>query len=254
MDADDFVSLNFYEFLYDTLIKNDADIAQCDFVKTQIQEAVFDNFNPPIQDDEKIETYTSDEALRLLHDDNQHTCLKTVALWNKLYKKELWDGIRFPKYKKFEDEMTTYKLLDKSKKIVSSNQILYAYVQRNSFFLKRNFDMHRFDAIEAYDNYLLFFKKKKSPDMLERVGRRYLRMLCMIRDDISSYKISFVNKDQTIQNVDKKFSSVYKYLKALLEKNPELQDRQTYHKEYYEKYQNIIKYHNEKNKEFFISF
>ena len=53
MDADDFVSLNFYEFLYDTLIKNDADIAQCDFVKTQIQEAVFDNFNPPIQDDEK---------------------------------------------------------------------------------------------------------------------------------------------------------------------------------------------------------
>ena len=114
--------------------------------------------------------------------------------------------------------------------------------------------MHRFDVIEAYDNYLLFFKKKKSPDMLERVSRRYLRMLCMIRDDISSYKIGFVNKSQTIKKVDQKFSSVYKYLKTLLEKHPELQDRQKYHQEYYQKYQDIIKYHNEKNKEFFISF
>ena len=250
MDADDFISLNFFEFLYKTLVENDADMAECDFVKTQIQQAVYEAFQPPKQEKEKVNIYSSDEALQLLHDDDVHKCIKAVALWNKLYKKELWDGIRFPNFKKYEDELTTYKIIDRCNKIASSNQILYAYVQRNTFFIKHNFDMHRFDAIEAYDNYLLFFKKKKSPDMLERVARRYLRMLCMLRDDVSPITIVFINKNLAIENLDKKFKTIYKYLQALLEKNPELKDREKYHKEYYQKYQNIIKHHNEKNEEY----
>ncbi len=253
MDADDFVSLNFYEFLYKTLVNNNADIAECNFIKTEIQKAIFDTFTPPIQDEETLDIYTSDEALRLLHDDNLHTCIKAVALWNKLYKKELWDGIRFPEFKIYEDEMTTYKVLDKCNKIVSSNQILYAYIQRNTFYIKKNFDMHRFDVIEAYENYLLFFKQKKSPDMLERVSRRYLRMLCLIRDEVSSYRVSFVNKEDAIKKLDQKFSTIYKYLKILLEKNPELQDRSIYHKEYYDKYQQIIKYHKDKKNSFWAN-
>ncbi|MBR3132612.1 MAG: glycosyltransferase [Clostridia bacterium] len=248
MDADDFISLNLYEYLYKILIENDADVAECDFIKTDVQKAVYyENFEPPVQEKEKVEIYTSNEALRKLHDDDLHTCIKAVVLWNKLYKRELWDGIRFPEYKKFEDEMTTYKILDKCKKVASSNQILYAYIQRNTFSMKRRFDMHRFDAIEAYDNYLSFFKQKKSPDMLERVARRYLRMLTIIRDEISPYTISIVNKDQTLQRIDQRFENIYQYLKELLAQNPELQDRQKYHQEYYNKYKEIIKFHEERN-------
>lgn len=254
MDSDDFISLNYYEFLYNTLINNDADIAECDFVKTEVQKIIFDNFSPPAQDEEELHIYSNDEALKLLHDDNLHTCIKAVAIWNKLYKKSLWDGIRFPEFKEYEDELTTYKVLDKCKKIASSNQVLYAYTQRNTLYQKKNFNMHRFDAIEAYENYLLFFKQKKSPDMLERVSRRYLRMLCIIRDEVSPNKVMILNKENCLKKLDQKFSTIYKYLKVLLEKHPELQDRQHYHQEYYEKYQQIIKYHNEKNKSFWANF
>ena len=237
MDSDDFISLNFYEYLYNLIEKNKADIAECDFIKTEIQKTIFGEFIPPDEPKEKIEIYSNIEALRLLHDDDIHTCIKAVALWNKLYKKELWDNVRFPEYKKYEDEMTTYKILDKCKKIVSSNQVLYAYIQRNTFQLKTSFDMHRFDVIEAYENYLKFFKKKKSPDMLERVSRRYLRMLCKLRDDASPIKIKIVNKEETLQKIDKKFVSIYKYLQILLIENTVLKERQPLHQEYYEQYQ-----------------
>ncbi|MBR3153294.1 MAG: glycosyltransferase [Clostridia bacterium] len=251
MDADDFISLNLYEYLYKILKENDADIAECDFVKTDVQKAVYyENFIPPTQEKEKVEIYNSDEALRKLHDDDLHTCIKAVALWNKLYKRELWEEIRFPEYKKFEDEMTTYKILDKSKRIASSNQILYAYIQRNTFSIKRHFDMHRFDALEAYENYLQFFKEKKSPDMVERVLRRYLRMLCIIRDEVSPYTVTFVNKEQTLQKLDEKFEEIYNSLKKLLDQNPELQERKKLHQEYHDKYQEISKFHEERNLRF----
>lgn len=250
MDADDFVSLNFYEFLYDIISKTKADIAECDFIKVPVQKAVYNSFKPPVQEEEKLEILTGDQALQLLHDDDVHTSIKSVALWNKLYKRELWNNIRFPEHKIYEDEMTTYKVLDKCKKVAVSNQILYAYIQRNTFYIKRNFNLRRFDVLEAYDNYLEFFKKKKSPKMLKKTSRRYLRMISILRDDISSYSINIPNKEQYMELLDKKFMTIYKYLNKLLKENPELQDKEELHKEYYENYQKIVQYHKKRNERY----
>ncbi len=51
-------------------------------------------------------------------------------MWNKLYKKSLFDDIRYPEGKLHEDDFTTYKILSKINQMVSTDAVLHNYVQR----------------------------------------------------------------------------------------------------------------------------
>lgn len=53
-----------------------------------------------------------------------------VAVWNKLYRRELFDNIRYPEGKVHEDTATTHKLVQLSKRIVFLDECLYNYVWR----------------------------------------------------------------------------------------------------------------------------
>ena len=52
------------------------------------------------------------------------------AAWNKIYKKVLFDGIKYPVGKLAEDYGTTYKLLSKAQTILINETVIYGYYQR----------------------------------------------------------------------------------------------------------------------------
>ena len=85
---------------------------------------------------------------------------KTVVVWNKLYKRELFNDIRYPKGKYHEDEFTTYKLLYKANKIVDCSLPLVYYRQRKGSIMNSKFNIKRLDALEAFNQRLLFYKEK----------------------------------------------------------------------------------------------
>ncbi len=250
MNGNDFISLNYIEYQLELMDKYNADITECAFIKIPEIVSAENLFIPPKQNTEKVYTYLPWQAIENLHSASQNTCLKTVVLWNKLFKRNLFDKIKFPESKNFEDEFTTYKLFRESYKIVSSNQILYAYVQVGSFKRKRLYDEHRLDILEAYENYLKFFKEMNCPYMLERAGKRYLRMMLMIRREISVFDIILDDKDNFIKSLDKRFISVYKYLNVLIEKYPYLSHTHPEHKQFYNKYKTYIQIINSFNKEY----
>ena len=66
-----------------------------------------------------------EEALTALIVDGTLSC----AVWDKLYRASLFDGIRFPAGFNFEDIFVTPRLLMKADKIVLSPRVLYHYVQ-----------------------------------------------------------------------------------------------------------------------------
>lgn len=250
MNGNDFISLNYIEYQLELMDKYNADITECAFIKVPEIVSAENLFIPPKQNTEKVYTYLPWQAIENLHSASQNTCLKTVVLWNKLFKRNLFDKIKFPESKNFEDEFTTYKLFRESYKIVSSNQILYAYVQVGSFKRKRLYDEHRLDILEAYENYLKFFKEMNCPYMLERAGKRYLRMMLMIRREISVFDIILDDKDNFIKSLDKRFISVYRYLNVLIEKYPYLSHTHPEHKQFYNKYKTYIQIINSFNKEY----
>lgn len=53
-------------------------------------------------------------------------------MWNKLYKKALFDSIRYPEGRVFEDLSTTHKLVHNAKKIMMISDYLYFKVRRKN--------------------------------------------------------------------------------------------------------------------------
>jgi len=118
VDGDDKIDAAYLEKLYKNLSQNHSDIAVCNFETFPIHTAV-----PKI----KPEVLSGKEAtIRLL---TQQENFQIVS-WNKLYKKSLFEDIRFPIGKLNEDSFTTYKILAEAKKVSFFDDILYYYRQR----------------------------------------------------------------------------------------------------------------------------
>ena len=137
VDSDDLWSPHFLESLYKALKENDADIAQCRWEYMH-----GDELKEAYDADAKTVCFTGREMLANLY---IQTGAYYVVAWNKLYKKELFENIRYPEGRIHEDEATTYKLFDLAKKCVFVDNALYGYyvgsggtsITRNGFNLKK---------------------------------------------------------------------------------------------------------------------
>lgn len=80
-------------------------------------------------------------------------------LWNKIYKRSLFEYISLPVNQKYEDIATLYKVIDKAHTVCVYNEVLYFYRQRqNSTVHSRNRE-YLIDEIRARQAQLLYFKK-----------------------------------------------------------------------------------------------
>lgn len=193
IDSDDYVAEDYCKILYNNLIKYEADISICSFVKT-------DGKNDNIGEiKEQIKTYTGiDKQKNIL---NHMNTITTVA-WNKLYRKEIWNNLRYPKGKINEDEFVVHYLMYKAKKVVYTNMILYYYYQRSNSIMKKKFSSERFDVIDAFQDRWQFYKKHEEYKELE--GRAYCLYMKMI---ISNYILS---KKNNLHDDQKKLLERYK--------------------------------------------
>ena len=118
VDSDDYVENTYIEDLYNALVKDNADISVCGF---------YNQFN-----DKTIESRTESrilnktEAVRLLVEDIG----MPSYVWNKLYKRELWEGILFPVGKKFEDIYVMHKVFLRAQVVSVIDKPLYHYMRR----------------------------------------------------------------------------------------------------------------------------
>lgn len=69
-------------------------------------------------------TITREDAVKLVSDKIM------ICVWNKLYKKELWNDLRFPNGKVFEDSWILPQLLEKTNRIHLIPQVLVKYRKR----------------------------------------------------------------------------------------------------------------------------
>lgn len=111
VDSDDRVKEDFVKKMVEKIIDGNIDIVICGY-----------NDNVP-----KTEILTGREAtVRLLiKQENME-----IVAWNKMYRKELFNDISYPEGLNYEDNLTTYKLLSKAKKVKYISESLYAYIER----------------------------------------------------------------------------------------------------------------------------
>ena len=113
IDSDDYIDI-----LYKNLIEFKADISVCGFSHEK------EGMKSKYEKKEYTETYDSQKALKKMIDLKANF---SVCAWNKLYKKKLFDNIKYPKGCIYEDVATTYKVIDRANKIVYTSKSLYNY-------------------------------------------------------------------------------------------------------------------------------
>ena len=153
VDSDDWVDEKYIEVLLSLSIKENTDIVIGEYVKTNGK-------IPQKEENVWTKTYSSKEALIRLFSKNNITY--TVS-WGKLYKKELFNSIRFPIGKYHEDEFTTYILFYRSTKIAYTNKVIYYYFRHSNSITGSR---HPWDVLEALEQRYLFFKDKNEKDLL----------------------------------------------------------------------------------------
>ena len=155
IDSDDFVAKNYVELLYDGMLKFDADISIasfCTFTKEGELE-IQSNELPFVE-------ITRDECFRRYGSLNAELSMPFISACNKLYKKDFFASIRFPIGKLYEDAFTTYKIIDKAKKIVFTPSKLYFYRINPQSILGQSFNKKHFEMVEAFRSGFEFFNQK----------------------------------------------------------------------------------------------
>lgn len=121
VDSDDYIKEDMYEILINLIKEYDADVSICNLYD------VIDGKEYIRNNENGIQEYSRLEILKeVLLDKN----IQSYA-WNKLYKKELFDEIKYPIGKKYEDIGTTFYVFEKCNKIVVTSEPEYYYLKRS---------------------------------------------------------------------------------------------------------------------------
>lgn len=119
VDSDDWIALNLYDTLVGALETFDADIACCG---TTLVYMNGDSFTPPTES----RMYHPKEALKDLLTTDMLRCEVT----NKIFHRILFDKVRFPEGRIYEDQAVVFQLLGTGKITVHTGQAGYFYRRR----------------------------------------------------------------------------------------------------------------------------
>lgn len=206
VDNDDYIQPQMYEILLNLLLEHDADISACNRYRNIDNVNDYDNMNL-INDN--IHIYSGYDAVTHLFSDTKYI---KPAVWDKLYKRSLFETLRFPNTF-FEDAALTYKLLYASKNIVYTEKQLYAYSVRGGSMITTPWSKKKSDSyIEITNDAILYFKEKNEYKLMQAA------IYWQIQFGIEAYERLLMNVEATSNDYDLIMDCVkagYKELKLL---------------------------------------
>lgn len=151
IDSDDFIDESMYETMLKALKSNDADVCLCSYDRVNDNNEFFGitSYNDAV--------LSRDDAYEMLVQGNVYF----VIACNKLYKKEIFNGLRFMEGKIHEDEQLIHHIYGKCEKIVTLSDVLYHYYERGTSIIGTNkYSIKALDELDAYMDRAEYFNRK----------------------------------------------------------------------------------------------
>ena len=175
VDADDAVAPDYLEKLRAALEKAGADMAVC--AVEDVDEAGAPLSPPVLTVPEEAGVFEGKELLARFFGPAS-TCY-TVA-WNKLYRRKLWENLRYPAGRIHEDDAVAHLLYWQAEKVVCIPDVLYFYRLRQGSICRTELRPSAFDGVDAAAARCRFFAAHGRPDLaalaLPGAWRRYLSL------------------------------------------------------------------------------
>ena len=183
IDSDDYLEPNYLEELKNNMDYYDSDISVCNFIYHKNDTTSITNF--------ETLSFCSEGKDKFNNLYNAYSGL-TVTAWNKLYKRKVFDNVRYPEGKIFEDSFIVCNLLDNAKKVSYILKPLYNYICRKES-ISTSFALNHFDKIEAYDIKIDFISNKGYYDLV--VVEKSRKMLHLIKCLAKMERYGIKNKE-----------------------------------------------------------
>jgi Glycosyltransferases involved in cell wall biogenesis len=162
VDSDDWIESNMYYVLINLAIENDSDIVQCGYWSVS-------------EKGDKIRKFTYKNNKFTSNEDVKHAYFISyqldVVAWNKLYRRDIFQSLRYMNGKRNEDTFIMPEIVLITKKLFNTEQWFYHYVQRAGSIMKTDFEEKNFDALYS-KQYTLDLCIQRAPDFEEaaRIG------------------------------------------------------------------------------------
>lgn len=153
VDSDDTIHPRMYEILYKSIKDSYSKIVISNYKDVYNQ----DNLEYDDIKDIKMDEINNIDIINRLYDSEVWTLL--VVPWNKLYSREIFDGVRYPEGRIIEDEAIIHELLYKSKKLLYIDIKLYNYLHREGSTTSNKSLKKKIDWILALSDRMKFLNK-----------------------------------------------------------------------------------------------
>ncbi|MGZ5509828.1 MAG: glycosyltransferase [Nitrososphaeraceae archaeon] len=183
IDHDDFIESDMYEILLKTLYAYDADIVQCASYK------IIDKKINPEHYSGTVEQFDVTSAL----EESIRVRSFSHSVWNKLYKKDLLQGIEFPLNMLNVDINFNYKVFIKAQKLVSIDIPKYYYLKRKDSVTG---SLAYLNKMDVFYNYLEIMKSisRDFPSLFNITQERFVKTLLKIYKQLETNRYFDIDK------------------------------------------------------------
>jgi len=154
VDSDDYVDIHMYEVMLEKAKDQDFDVVVCDFKE------IYENYE--IQGSSRVQKDLLDK------DDVRRAMLDFYpSAWNKIYKRELFDKVRYKKGVWFEDVECLYRLFPNIKTVGVVKDPFYYYIQRSGS-ISKSTDSRIFHCVENWNGVIEYYKNNGYMDIYQK--------------------------------------------------------------------------------------
>ena len=216
VDSDDWVSPEFCAAAYDEAVEHTADLVMFRFQPMKGRRKAR---TKRIKDEPGFKT--QEEAIDLILDSNGNYA------WNKLYKRVLFESVRYPEGRVYEDVATTYKLIYQAERIWYTDRVLYYYrLREGSITHDKSREMFRESfsmGIEQRNGLADFgYPVEKQDSAMQNNSMGYC--IKMGEDDEDEYSVHAQNWLDGIEGIPRIFTWKRKVLLVIYRISPRLFD------------------------------
>ena len=163
IDSDDSVEPNFVERLYSSLIETDADISMCGYKELNFSKSdrIPIRTDLPCVNNMKTHSVNQFELWNECYYENNCSSAGCTVVWNKIYKKSLFNDLFFDEGKIFEDDYINFKLFDRCKKITIIPDCLYRYRRKKTGSITADFHGNKKERLTPLLLRHIYFTKHK---------------------------------------------------------------------------------------------
>lgn len=185
VDSDDWIEPEMYECLFKTLFDNNVSISACSYFKDK------DGHSEPYASGGEVYTRYGKDAMWELFYNRTYK----IFAWNKLYRRNLFEEIRFPVGMYGEDVAVIYRLLAKSGGVSYLKKPLYHYVCRKESITRQSY----YNAKVELDYFLVHADRNRFLFTYDKeIWRRTLKYI--VRDGVKLIDRTFLDSENKANN------------------------------------------------------